>query len=113
MKQKLSYRIENNVAIFKTRQKERSVEFIVDVSDIDKVNEHVWNYHKFNKGKDSYYLVYRYKDEKGKWKTLSLSRHLGYGKRFTHINGNNLDFRKCNMRYRKPVYDAIAKKLNK
>ena len=108
---KMSYRIVDDYAIFTTHQK-NPVEFIVDVEDIDKVLEHNWLNHSYKYYGESY-LVYRYEDERGKFKTLSLSRHLGYGKSFTHINGNPFDFRKSNMRYKKPVYDAIAKKLNK
>lgn len=100
--QTLPYEIREDIAVFTTRQKDKSVEFIVDKEDIDKVNEHVWTYHKFNKG-DGSYLVYRYKDENKKWKTLSLSTHLGYGKNYTHVNGNPLDFRKENMRLKKGI----------
>lgn len=100
--QTLPYEVRDDIAVFTTRQKDKSVEFIVDKEDINKVNEHVWTYHKFKSGNDKY-LVYRYKDAEGKWKTLSLSSHLGYGKDYTHINGNPLDFRKKNMRLKKGI----------
>lgn len=109
-KQSQPYRIEGDVAIFKTRQKV-PVEFIVDKEDIEKVKEHIWAFHRYKNGE--FYIVYRYKTVNNKWQTITLSEHLGFGKAYTHKNGNILDFRKSNMRYKKPVYDAIGRKLNK
>lgn len=106
---KMSYEIKDGYAIFTTKQK-NPVQFIVDVDDVDKVLEHNWTNHSYKYYGNSY-IVYRYEDEKGKFKTIPLSKHLGYGKAFTHINGNCFDFRKCNMRYKKIVYDAIGRKI--
>ena len=91
---RLSYVIEGDKAIFKTNQK-NPVEFTVDVDDIDKVLEHNWECHPYYNGEK--YIVYRYRDEHRKWKVLPLSRHLGFGKGYAHINGNRLDLRKENM----------------
>jgi len=108
---KMSYEIIDDYAIFTTHQKD-PVKFIVDKEDIDKVLEHNWTNHSYKYYGQSY-LVYRYEDEKGKYKTIPLSKHLGYGKSYTHRNGNNLDFRKSNMRIKKSVYDAISRNIEK
>lgn len=92
-----SYRIEGDVAIFTTDQK-NPVEFIVDVENIDKVLEHKWAAHPCTHG---IYVAHRYVDESGKWRVLSLFKHLGYSKAYMHSNNNVFDFRKDNIKLKK------------
>lgn len=99
--------IENKCAIFTTNQK-NPVSFKVDMEDIDLVRKLKWEFHPYKSGDG--YLVYRYKDDKGKWKTKTLLTYLGYNKNYTFQNGDKLDCRRSNIIMKRYIVDKIFKK---
>lgn len=68
-----------------------------DEDRLQKVLKYSWDAHPQMNGKVT--ACYRYRElETGKWKCISLSKHLGYPRGvFMHKNGDPLDFRSENM----------------
>lgn len=99
---KNNYRIEGDKAYIEVFCKDKCMETVVDLADLEKVKSHEGRWYAwYSKDNDAYYVCGWKKQENGKLKTFYLHRFLydePKGMLIDHINHNTLDNTRKNTR---------------